>query len=387
MSNTIPFENFEDIHQDIPRQFSFLRQKLVTLAFIPRRLAIPERPELNDFPLNIIFSNRVDIPKGGDIRLALYEPDFSTFESKEGKKELIYRNTHGGDSQVKVIKEAKGYYTGVRTIKGVDKNFVNGETWKFFFLYLSLYGIFGDEAYINLPASVITEAFPPKAIPEKDKEILTAPEPIKPYLTVAQNNVNADSKAVEEIRLKAKTEPDKYLSQLAKNLSDLGLSLSGAGQKDDAVKVTREALEIARSLNEGENQENPILLGVILNNFGNRLYEQGKIQEAIETVNEAEVIFRKLAKDYGGTPRGDHARSLIDSAQYLSKLNKNDEALKLAQEAVELSRKLVNENAVRYRSFLARGLFTLSNSYRGLGLFDESYKAGKEAEMVSDGMV
>ena len=164
MSTQIPFDNFEDIHQDIPRQFSFLRQKLVTLAFIPRRLAIPERPELNDFPINILFSNRIDIPKGGDIRLALYEPDFSTFESKEGKKELIYRNTQGGDSQVQIIKNPQGYYTGVRTIKGVDKGFSNGETWKYFFIYLGLPGIFQDEAFLTLSGEAILEAYPPKAI-------------------------------------------------------------------------------------------------------------------------------------------------------------------------------------------------------------------------------
>ena len=170
MSNSIPFDNFEDIHQDIPRAFSFYRQKLITFAFIPKRLEIPERPKLSDFPRNILFANTVQLGQYSDVHLALYEPDITTFESKDGQKQMTYRNTYGGNSQVKVIKEAKGYYTGVRTINGVDKDISNGETWKNFFLYLTLHGVYRDEAYFKITGGEILEAYPAKLKPNSKKE-------------------------------------------------------------------------------------------------------------------------------------------------------------------------------------------------------------------------
>jgi len=162
MSTNIPFENFEDIHQKIPMAFSFYKQKLITFAFIPKHLDIPDRPELNDFPRNILFTNTVQLGKYSDVRLALYEPDFSTFELMEGKKQLFYRNAHGGDSQVRIIKEDQGTYWGVKIVNGVEKSNSAGETWKDFFLYLSLPGIWKDEAFVNMLGGEILEVFPSK---------------------------------------------------------------------------------------------------------------------------------------------------------------------------------------------------------------------------------
>ena len=169
MSNSIPFDNFEDIHQDIPRAFSFYRQKLITFAFIPKRLEIPNRPELSDFPRNILFANTVQLGQYSDVHLALYEPDFFTFKSNDGQKQMTYRNTQGGDSQVMVIKEAQGYYTGVRTINGGEKDISNGETWKNFFLYLALHGVYRDEAYIKITGGEILDAYPTKLDLKSDK--------------------------------------------------------------------------------------------------------------------------------------------------------------------------------------------------------------------------
>jgi len=168
MSNSIPFDNFEDIHQDVPRAFSFIRQKLITFAFIPKRLDIPDRPELSDFPRNILFANTVQLGQYTDVHLALYEPDFSTFEAKDGQRQMTYRNSQGGDSQVRVIKEAAGYYTGVRTINGVDKDISNGNDWKNFFLYLTLHGVYRDEAFFKITGGEILGAYPPKVNPNSN---------------------------------------------------------------------------------------------------------------------------------------------------------------------------------------------------------------------------
>ena len=371
MSNKIPFENFESFDQQTLLNFSYLAIIPVRFLIMPKHLELTERHELNDFPANILFAETFDDPRKLEIRGAFYEPDLSTFEVKDGQKQMLYRNAHGGDSQVRVIWEADGGYTGVRIIKGTDKSFAMGATWKNFFLHLTLTGIFQDEAFVSVPISSINEAFPSKPNPK----ILTHEFP--------EDRVNADRKEVVEYREKAKKEPDLFLPKLARSLSNLGLSLSGLGQKDEAVKVTVEAVEISRCLNEDPPLNRPILLGVILNNLGNRLYEQGKVKEALEPTREAEIIFRELTTKYDGNSKADLARSLNDIGKYLNELGKPTEGLKPAQEAVEISRQLVKENPKRFNTYLASGLNILGKIYNGLGLKEEAHMADQESEEIS----
>lgn len=371
MSNNIPFENFESFDQQTLLDFSYLAIIPVKFLIMPKHLELTERPELNDFPANILFAETFDDPRKLEIRGALYEPDLATYEVKNGQKQMLYRNAHGGDSQVRVFREPDGGYTGVRIIQGADKSFTMGATWKDFFLHLTLAGIFQEEAFVPVPISSINEAFPPKP----HHKILTHEVP--------EDRVKADRKEVVEYREKAKKEPDLFLPKLARSLSNLGLSLSGLGQKDEAFKVTVEAVEISRCLNEDPPLNRPVLLGVNLNNLGNRLYEQGKVKEALEPTREAEIIFRELTTKYDGNSKADLARSLNDIGKYLNELGKPKEGLKPAREAVEISRQLVKENPKRFNTYLASGLNILGKIYNGLGLKEEAHKADQESEEIS----
>jgi tetratricopeptide (TPR) repeat protein len=347
-------------------------------------LEIPDRPELNDFPRNILYANTVQLGRGGNVLLVLYEPDFSTFETDGGKKQLLYRNAHGGDSQVRVIKQAAGYYSGVRTIKGVDKDFSNGNTWKDFFLYLSLPGVWKDEAGVEMLGGEILDIFPPPLKKEKPLEIS------KPEATPKAKKeriLESDRIKVEEYRIKAKQDPGLYLPELAKNLSNLGLSLGEVCQKEEAIKATLEAVEISRCLNEDPPMNRPILLGVILNNLGNRLYEQGKIKEALESTREAERIFRELTSKYGENTKADLARSLNEIGKYLSEIGEHQEGLKRSQEAVELSRQLVNKNPEMNLVLLAESLHNLGLGLRDGGQLKEALEKTKEAADLFRGLV
>lgn len=63
------------------------------IMFVPRRLEIPDRPELNNFSLNIAFctvtlnDNNVERQE-----TALYEPDLSTFTQDGAKQKMKYYN-------------------------------------------------------------------------------------------------------------------------------------------------------------------------------------------------------------------------------------------------------------------------------------------------------
>ena len=162
MSHNIPFENFENIHQDIPRAFSLHKMKLITFAFIPKRLEVFDRPELNDFPRSILFANTVQLGRYGQYRLSLYEPDLSTYMNLNGQQQMLYRNAHGGNSQVKVLRHEKGYYSAAKVFDGVENEFASGESWKSFFLYLSLLGRHQDEAGVEVLGGEILYAYPPK---------------------------------------------------------------------------------------------------------------------------------------------------------------------------------------------------------------------------------
>jgi tetratricopeptide (TPR) repeat protein len=246
-----------------------------------------------------------------------------------------------------------------------------GATWKDFFLHLTLAGIFQEEAFVPVPISSINEAFPPKP----HHKILTHEVP--------EDRVKADRKEVVEYREKAKKEPDLFLPKLARSLSNLGLSLSGLGQKDEAFKVTVEAVEISRCLNEDPPLNRPVLLGVNLNNLGNRLYEQGKVKEALEPTREAEIIFRELTTKYDGNSKADLARSLWDIGLYLNELGQHEDGLNTTLESVELSRQLVKQNPERFNAYLTSGLNILGKIYSDLELNEEALKATQESEEIN----
>jgi hypothetical protein len=113
-------------------------------AFIPCRLEIKGRPELEHFPFNVLFMRWKVNEEGKKVSgTALYEPEFHTYK-KEGKiSSMRYRNIYGNNSCLVIIyDEEEKQYHGEKFIKGESVGFADGkDDWNKFFIHLGILGI------------------------------------------------------------------------------------------------------------------------------------------------------------------------------------------------------------------------------------------------------
>ncbi len=113
-------------------------------GFVPHRLEIKERPELNNFSFNILFMKwKVELGKtiSGS---ALYKPDLATFKDKNGKQSMLYKNSYGGTGRVKIM-YSNGKWSGDKFVNGKRVGSANGPEWHGFFIHLTMLGLSNGE--------------------------------------------------------------------------------------------------------------------------------------------------------------------------------------------------------------------------------------------------
>lgn len=122
-------------------------------GFVPKRLIVNDRPELSNFPLNILFASVVEKDNQTAMADALYEPDFSSFKEEideDGKEKQImnYRNKYGPQWRVEIwyFKERKSYF-GLKYSGSDDesKGGASGSQWGAFFSHLTILGLADGE--------------------------------------------------------------------------------------------------------------------------------------------------------------------------------------------------------------------------------------------------
>ena len=85
--------------------------------------------------------------------------------------------------------------------------------------------------------------------------------------------------------------PDAFLPDLAASLNNLGNRLSELGRREDALAVTREAVEICRRLAADRPDAFLPDLAMSLNNLGKYLSELGRHEDALAAAREAVTLF------------------------------------------------------------------------------------------------
>jgi len=122
------------------------------LGFIPFRLVVENKPELNFFPLNILFAKR-KIDNGKVIMgSALYEPDLTSFKVVDKTVSMTYHNKYGGNSSVVIsFSENKNtfHYIGEKFVNDKSVGMADGQIsslkdehgWQMFFTHLTLLGL------------------------------------------------------------------------------------------------------------------------------------------------------------------------------------------------------------------------------------------------------
>lgn len=124
----------------LPETFNYNNR----FAFIPHRLDIANRPELFDFPLNVLFVSYKRV-KGVDISgTALYKPEIKTYRIEEDRYSLGYRNIYGNDNLLKITRFSDKW-EGIKTINGRQVLLATGGSWKQFFIHLTIAGLCNGE--------------------------------------------------------------------------------------------------------------------------------------------------------------------------------------------------------------------------------------------------
>ncbi len=113
-------------------------------GFVPHRLEIEERPELNNFSFNILFM-KFKNENGKTISgSAVYEPDLTTFNDINGKQSMLYKNSYGGSGRVKIA-YSDGKWSGTKFINGKRTGSADGPEWHGFFIHLTMLGLSNGE--------------------------------------------------------------------------------------------------------------------------------------------------------------------------------------------------------------------------------------------------
>ncbi|MFM9103406.1 MAG: tetratricopeptide repeat protein, partial [Cyanobium sp.] len=128
----------------------------------------------------------------------------------------------------------------------------------------------------------------------------------------------------------------------ARALINLGVFLSGVGQRQEALAPTQAAVQVLRPL-AGSQPEAQRFLAMAMGNQGNRLSELGRRQEALAPTEEALRIYRELAKTNPAFLK-DLAISLNNLGVFLSELGRRQEALAPTEEAQRIYRELAKTN-------------------------------------------
>ncbi len=120
-------------------------------VFLPTRLEIKERPELNVFPFNVFVSSHGLNEEGKMVVCSVfYDPDLSTYKDNGDIKSLSYKNIFNQDYKLIISFNAvKNTYSCAKYNKDKIVGCADGENdWKRFFLHVGLLGFAKGETYL-----------------------------------------------------------------------------------------------------------------------------------------------------------------------------------------------------------------------------------------------
>ena len=115
------------------------------LAFVPKRLEVPGRPELSNFPFNILFGAIRSLSDDNSaIETAEYLPDIESFKQDGVEQKMKYYNKHDNRryywAEIIYDTSNKGYvgfkYRGKKSVGGAS-----GSHWGGFFAHFTILGI------------------------------------------------------------------------------------------------------------------------------------------------------------------------------------------------------------------------------------------------------
>jgi hypothetical protein len=121
-------------------------------AFIPRPLILADRPDLEVFPLNIMFMNLANIDGVDTCATAIYEPFLPSHINDDITKSMRYYNTRREEDYIDIRYDPiTGKYEGDKYINNKPVHSAYGPAWKGFFIHLTIGGLNIGEACLFEP--------------------------------------------------------------------------------------------------------------------------------------------------------------------------------------------------------------------------------------------
>jgi len=174
-------------------------------------------------------------------------------------------------------------------------------------------------------------------------------------------------------------EKHKYYADI---LSNLSVCYSGIGKYGEALEAVEQAEEMHRKLAKARPGVHRADWATSLSNLGSHLSEVGRHDEALKATEQAEEMHRELAKARPDVYRADWETSLSNLGSHLSKVGRHDEALKAAEQAEEIRRELAAARPDAHRADWATSLSNLGSHLSNAGRHDEALEAAQRAEEI-----
>ncbi|MGA4862159.1 SAV_2336 N-terminal domain-related protein [Streptomyces lavendulocolor] len=214
--------------------------------------------------------------------------------------------------------------------------------------------------------------------PEKPEPKRAEPRSEKPK--GAGSSVAADN--VRHYRALARHNPDAYAFHLARSLRILSNRLADDGRLDEALVTVDEAVDLLRQQFMRSPEAVAADLAEALGNHSVRLGETGRATEALAAGYEAVSLYRPLARREPAAYGPGLAALMSNLSNRLADVNRSGEALDTIEEAVRINRELADLDAEPHGAALARSLTNLGNRLGGLGRREEALRAAKEAVLL-----
>ena len=118
----------------------------VLFGFVPHRLYIEGRPELTNFPFNVMFA-RYKVEDGKTIMgSVIYEPDLGSYEQDGDKCFMKYHNVYSGNSWLVIeYNGSNKSYLGMKIVNGESVGMATGLQWNMFFVHFTALGLANRE--------------------------------------------------------------------------------------------------------------------------------------------------------------------------------------------------------------------------------------------------
>lgn len=167
--------------------------------------------------------------------------------------------------------------------------------------------------------------------------------------------------AADAYRTLARKDPRAYQAGLAEALDLLSREQAALGQRQRALALAEEAVELLRTAGQETGQPVALLVNAQVNRAG-RLAALGRHEEDLTVLRETLVLARRLAADGGEDSLGHLTQCLTELGDSLRTAGHVAEALPVAQEAADLARRLVETRRNAHLALLAHALRNLGKT-------------------------